>query len=74
MAVAGLAGNHLDRGSTNAREPPTLHPAPSGENTVTRGTAALTELVTGRALLFTVAGSVVVITAVGAVVWLLLTA
>ncbi len=59
-----------------AMEPPVIHEVErtiTGENTITRGTGALTELVTGRALLFTIAGSVVVVTAIGAVVWLLLT-
>lgn len=59
-----------------AMAPPVIHEVErtaTGESTVTRVTA-LTELVSRQALAFTVAGSVVVVTAVGALVWLLLTA
>lgn len=58
-----------------ALEPPVIHEVErtaTGESTNTRVTAALTELVSRQALAFTVAASVVAITALGALVWLLL--
>jgi hypothetical protein len=49
----------------------TVERTTTGESTVTR-VAVLTELVSQRALGFTVAGSVIVMTLLGALVWLLL--
>ncbi len=57
-----------------AMAPPVIHEVErtaTGESTNTRVTA-LTELVSRRALAFTIAGSVVVVTGAGALVWLLL--
>ncbi len=59
-----------------AMDPPVIHEVErtaTGEHTVTRGTAFI-ELVSGRALGVTIAGSLVVVTGVGALVWLLLRA